>query len=535
MIRISQIKLRLKHTKEELEKEISRQLKLTHADFTYKIAKRSIDARKGEVKYVYTVLVSFKDKKLEKKLANGKLKNVSVVAEKTYQFQPMGDRNLSARPVIVGYGPAGMFCAYLLAKYGYRPIIIERGEKVDDRQKSIDSFFETNHLNPESNVLFGEGGAGTFSDGKLNTLVKDKFGRNDYILQTFVTYGADEKIIYDNKPHIGTDVLSQVVKNMREETIKNGGEFYFHSRMDNIEIVNESQKRIHITDTKSGETSVLETELLVLAIGHSARDTFEMLCNKGFIMEPKPFAMGVRIEHPREMIDKSQYGEHFKELPAANYKLTHRARNGRGVYTFCMCPGGYVVNSSSEQERICVNGMSYSGRNGVNSNSAIIVTVSPEDFGSDSVLAGVEFQRNLEHRAYLLGESKVPYQLYGDFKQNTKTTTLGEVNPMIKGQHTMANVREIFPDYISEAVIDGVEAFSTKIKGYNRSDAIVSGIEARTSSPVRIVRNDTFESNISGIYPCGEGAGYAGGITSAAMDGMKIAEMIVAKYAPLTD
>ena len=252
-------------------------------------------------------------------------------------------------------------------------------------------------------------------------------------------------------------------------------------------------------------------------------------------MEPKPFAMGVRIEHPREMIDKSQYGEHFKELPAANYKLTHRARNGRGVYTFCMCPGGYVVNSSSEQERICVNGMSYSGRNGVNSNSAIIVTVSPEDFGSDSVLAGVEFQRNLEHRAYLLGESKVPYQLYGDFKQNTKTTTLGEVNPMIKGQHTMANVREIFPDYISEAVIDGVEAFSSKIKGYNRSDAIISGIEARTSSPVRIVRNDTFESNISGIYPCGEGAGYAGGITSAAMDGMKIAEMIVAKYAPLTD
>ena len=377
-------------------------------------------------------------------------------------------------------------------------------------------------------MQFGEGGAGTFSDGKLNTLVKDPLGRSRFVLDTFVSFGAPEKITYENKPHIGTDILSKVIAAMREEILHLGGTFEFESCVTDIRVENQKIKAVEIN-----HNTWMETEVCVLALGHSARDTFEMLHKTGLFMEPKAFAVGFRVEHPQRDINRSQYGEKYAELlEAAPYKVTANLANGRGVYSFCMCPGGYVVNASSEEKRLAVNGMSYSDRGSKNANSAIIVSVTPDDFDGTDALSGVEFQRRLEEKAFALGNGKIPQQLFGDYCENKKSTAYGTFSSETRGETAFANLRGLFSDEMEQSFIEGMHSFAKHIPEFDRNDAILSGVESRTSSPVRIRRDEAFEANIRGIYPCGEGAGYAGGITSAAMDGMKVAEAVIRKYQP---
>lgn len=525
MIRLRQINVNvLEDSKEKLIEKCSKKLRINYNDIkNIEIVKKSIDARKKpDLFYSYEVHVFVdSDEKIISKLISN---DIFVVNEKKYEFKITGEKILSKRPIIVGSGPAGLYCAYMLAQNGYKPIIIERGKDVDSRMLDVKKFWETGILDKNSNVQFGEGGAGTFSDGKLNTLVKDN-NRQKKVLEIFVESGAPSEILYENKPHIGTDILTIVVKNIRKKIISMGGEFRFDACLTNIKFEAGCVKSIIINNSEE-----IETDVLVLAIGHSARDTFKMLYDLNMNMSPKPFAVGVRIEHPQTLINKSQYGvEKHTVLPNASYKLTHKALNGRGVYTFCMCPGGYVVNSSSEENMLAINGMSNYKRDTENANSAVIVTISPNDFG-DNVMSGVEFQRNLEKKAYLLCNGKIPVQLYGDFKENKISTKFGSVKPIFKGSYAFENIRTIFPNYISDALIDGIEAFSKKIKNFNSDDAIIAGVESRTSSPIRIERDEFGESNIKGIYPVGEGAGYAGGITSAAIDGIIAAENIAKVY-----
>jgi len=520
MIRIRQVKAKINALEEELIKNIADKLKIKQEeiiDFTIK--KKSLDARdKQDIHYVYEFDVKVKD---ENKVLKRKSKDILKALNEEYVFNNTGTKKLEHRPIIIGAGPAGLFCGYMLAKYGYKPLIIERGEKVKDRIKTVEKFWQTGELNKESNVQFGEGGAGTFSDGKLNTLVKDKMFRNKKVLEIFVEAGAPEEILYTNKPHIGTDLLREVVKNLRNKIIEMGGEFRFNSCLTNINIENGKIKSIEINNNES-----INTEVLVLAIGHSARDTFRMLYNNKIEMSAKPFAIGVRVQHKQDMINKSQYGENYpKDLPTASYKLTYKASNGRGVYTFCMCPGGFVVNSSSEENRLAINGMSNFKRDEENANSAVIVTITPDDFG-DKPLDGVKFQEKLEEITYQRGNGKIPVQLFGDFKENRISKEFKEVKPVMKGNYEFANLQEIFPKYIIDSLIEAITEFDKKIKGFSNNDTILAAIESRTSSPVKIQRDENGQSNIIGIYPCGEGAGYAGGITSAAMDGIKTAENI---------
>lgn len=530
MIKVNQIKLRLDHTEKDLEKEIRNQLKIKDdRKIEYYIAKKSIDARKGDIKYIYSVNVKIND---EKTVLQKNSKNKNVIKYEQVRYIPVisGTQIEKSRPIIVGSGPAGLFCTYLLSYYGYRPLMIERGEPVEKRTETVKKFWQDNVLNTESNVQFGEGGAGTFSDGKLNTLVKDKFGRNRFVLETFVKFGAPEEILYINKPHIGTDILCNVVKNMREEIIRLGGDVRFGTCLTDIIICDGKVASIEINNDE-----ILSCDTLILAPGHSSRDTFSMLEKRKVYMEAKAFAVGLRVQHPQTMINLSQYKEeHNRYLPAADYKVTANLSNGRGVYSFCMCPGGYVVNASSEADMIAVNGMSYSDRAGKNANSAIIVTVKPEDFSATGALAGVEFQRQLEANAFREGKGKIPVQLYKDFCNNKSSTCFGEVEPQIMGGYEFGNLRNIFPEYLSQSIIEGMGIFAGKLHGFDREDALFAGVESRTSSPLRIVRNDDYESNIGGLYPCGEGAGYAGGITSAAMDGIKVFDAIAAKIKPFS-
>ena len=522
MLRISQLKLPVTHTQEQLEKKLLKMLRMSRKDLgQYYIRKRSLDARKKpELYYVYSIDVEIKNEERVLKSMKGKAQKVSV---HPYCVPEHGTERLSDRPVIIGSGPAGLFCAYLLAREGYRPLIIERGAPVRERRKDVEKFWETGVLDPSSNVQFGEGGAGTFSDGKLNTLVKDPAGRNRFVLETFVKFGAPEDILWEQKPHIGTDILIDVVETMRREIEKMGGEFRFHSQV--TDLIPE-EKVLIINDEEK-----IRAGAAVLAIGHSARDTFYMLCERGFDMEAKAFAVGVRVEHPQRLIDENMYGRDNRgNLPAASYKLTEKLDNGRGVYTFCMCPGGYVVNASSEPGCLAVNGMSYHGRAGENANSAVIVTVTPQDYGTDHPLSGVEFQRELERRAWEEGSGCVPVQRFEDFCANKKTVELGCIKPNIKGHYRLGNVRNIFPEELSLSIQEGIGAMDHKIRGFADKDVLLSGVESRTSSPVRINRDDSFRSNIPWVYPCGEGAGYAGGITSAAMDGVKVAEALVRKF-----
>lgn len=528
MIRINQLKLEADHTKEDLERAIAKHAQGRKPDH-YRIVRRSVDARKKpKVYYSYTIDASF-DR--ENRILSGKKSRWTKIRDVSYRFPvPLSDIGEEDRPLIVGMGPAGLFAGLVLARAGFRPILLERGEPVEDRTGTVEHFFQTGKLDPESNVQFGEGGAGTFSDGKLNSMVKDKDGRNRFVLEEFVRHGAAEEILYDAKPHIGTDVLAEVVASMRREIISLGGEVHFRTRLDRIltkETSETSLCGLHVTE--EGKSKDYPCRAVILAIGHSARDTFSMLLEEQVEMKPKSFAIGVRVEHAAKMINESQYGPVYAgKLPAASYKLTHQCKNGRGVYSFCMCPGGYVVNSSSEPGCLCVNGMSYQARDGENSNSAIITTVTPEDYGSDHPLAGVEFQRKYEKLAFSLAGGKVPVQRLEDFILNRTGSVPGPVKPCIKGEYAFANLRDCLPDYVAESLEEGMKAFGKKIAGYDDPDTMMAGVESRTSSPVRIQRDVKFQSNIRGLYPCGEGAGYAGGITSAAMDGIKVAEAVAA-------
>ncbi|MCR4959888.1 MAG: FAD-dependent oxidoreductase [Lachnospiraceae bacterium] len=539
MLLVNQIKLRPGYGEEELKKKLASAMHIFEDEIIdFKVEKLSVDARKKpDIFFILSVSCNVKhEKAVLKRITNG---SVTVFEPVKYTFEITGNRKLKNRPVVVGAGPAGLFCAYYLALAGYAPIVFERGYDIDSRTKDVAKFWETGKLNPNSNVQFGEGGAGAFSDGKLNTLVKDKCGRNRAVLELFVKNGASEDILIESKPHIGTDVLVNVVRNMREEIKSMGGEFRFNAEVTDIEIKDGKVFGI----TVNGLIKV-ESEAVVLAIGHSARNTFEMLCEKGISMHQKEFAVGLRVEHPQSMINSAMYGPDesiWEDLPVAPYKLTHQSSLGRGVYSFCMCPGGYVVNASSEPNRTCVNGMSYKDRGGKHANSAIIVTVTSKDFKDDHPLAGVRFQRTLEEKAYSLGKGKIPVEFYGDFKREVETgltdmtdiapETILSNQPECKGAFCFAPVSEILPDEINRAFVEGMEAFGSVIPGFNNEDAILSGVESRTSSPVRITRNEVFESeNTVGLYPCGEGAGYAGGIMSAAMDGMKVFEAIIGTY-----
>ena len=524
MIRIRQIKVPItKNNKDYLLNKISNKLKISSLLISkYKINKLSIDARdKSLINYVYEVDIEVQDE--DKILKRNKSKDILKTPNEEYVYKVTGTNKMNNRPIIVGSGPCGLFCAYMLSELGYKPLIIERGEKVEDRVKTIEEFFNNNLLNINSNIQFGEGGAGTFSDGKLNTLTKDSNNRMKKVFEIFVENGAPEEIMYINKPHIGTDILRKVIINMRNKIISLGGEFKYNSTVSDIIIENNKCIGVEINNKEK-----ILSDVVVLAIGHSARDTFYMLYDKGIKMKPKNFAIGLRIEHPKELIDKNQYGDNCKLLPAADYKLTYQTKSGRGVYSFCMCPGGFVVNASSEEGHIAINGMSNYKRDERNSNSALVVTISKEDFGSNP-MDGIEYQRSLERKAYELGNEFIPVQLYKDFKDNIKSTSIGEIIPNIKGKYTLTNLNELLPEYINSSIKEAIPEFNKKIKGFSMDDAVLSGIESRTSSPVIIERNENLEA-IPGLYPAGEGAGFAGGITTSAMDGLKVFEKIISKY-----
>ncbi|QNO15586.1 hypothetical protein HYG86_12800 [Alkalicella caledoniensis] len=525
MIRVSDIKLTIHEDKEKiLRDKISKALRINSNDIiTYNIFKESIDARKQDmIFFTYTV-----DVKLSKGQEDAlREKGFKETPNLEYKYPSKGKKSLNKPPVIVGSGPAGLFCALLLSQMGYNPILIERGEDVDKRTYTVNEFWKQGSLNPESNVQFGEGGAGTFSDGKLTTLIKDKRCRK--ILEEMVKAGAPDAIMYSHKPHVGTDILKNVVKTIREQIIKNGGQVLFGTKL--LEVITEGDK-VRCIHTNQGE---LETETLVLALGHSARDTFEMLYDKGINIEQKAFSIGVRVEHPQRLINEAQYkgfADHPK-LGAAEYKLVYHSKSGRSAYSFCMCPGGMVVAAASEPGHVVTNGMSEHARDRDNANSALLVGVTTEDFGSAHPLAGVEFQRKWEKRAFEIGGKNynAPAQLVGDFLEGRESTKLGHVIPSYKKDITLTDLTEVLPDYVTETLKEAIVDFDKKIKGFANPHAILTGVETRSSSPIRILRNEKYQSNIEGIYPCGEGAGYAGGIISAAVDGLRVAEAIIQEY-----
>lgn len=536
MIRLSDIKIRIDRAADSaaemqaLHDIVVSRLRIREQELLgFSIFKKSIDARKkDEIAYVYTVDVEVRNE--ERILRQHRSKTITPTPDLSYQGVEPGTERMSKRPVVVGMGPAGLFAGLLLSKNGYQPIILERGEDVEARTAKINRFWKDGSLDTESNVQFGEGGAGTFSDGKLTTLINDR--RCRMVLEQFVKAGAPAEILYKSKPHVGTDKLKSMVMNIRKEIITAGGEVRFKAKVTDFIIKDGNIDSLIINDSER-----LSCQVVLLAIGHSARDTYDLLYRRGIRMSQKSFSIGVRIEHPQEVINQAQWGDVARHsgLEAADYKLAYHSTNGRSAYTFCMCPGGYVVAAASEEMSVVTNGMSEYRRDGNNANAALLVGVTPADFASEHPLAGIEFQRKWEGLAYKLGGGnyRAPAQLTGDFLADRPSTSWGSVKPSYQPGVTFARLKDCLPHYAVETMKEAIVHFDVKIKGFAMPDSIMTGVETRSSSPVRINRDENHLSNIGGIYPVGEGAGYAGGIMSSAVDGFKTAEKVMMKYAPL--
>lgn len=519
MIRIFQVKC---EKDGDIEKSILNKLHMKKEDLlSWTIHRKSVDARKQKVFLSYVI-----DAKVRHEKKYLKHFDVQPKPDERYLFTPKGDHALKNPPVVVGFGPAGMFAALLLAQYGYKPVVIDRGSSIDQRSKDVSLFWKEGILNPESNVQFGQGGAGAFSDGKLTTRSKDPLARK--VLEELVKAGAKKDILIDQHPHIGTDAFVDILKNIEKEIIALGGKIYWNTCLLDVVIENDQLKKALCSNNLE-----LDCQALILACGHSAEDTIRKLYERGMHMESKPFAVGVRIEHLQSFIDQAMLGEFAKDpdLTPARYQLTAKAKNGKGVYSFCMCPGGYVIAASSSPKQLVVNGMSYADRGGENANSALLVQVSQEDYGQ-GVFAGFDYQKDLEEKAYTLGQNyKAPVQLAKDYLENKPSKKIGKVIPTYKPGVTLTNLNEVFSDSVNEALKDALVQFEKKVPGFVSEDAIMSAVESRSSSAVKMERDKgTGMSNIHGIYPSGEGSGYAGGIMTSAIDGIKSAQKLMDYY-----
>jgi len=530
MIRLTEIRLPLDHHESALKDAIGERLSIALENIIdYVIFRRGYDARKrNSIMLIYTLDVNVADEC--RVLAANKLNsNIKISPDTRYQFVAQAPAGLQQRPIVIGTGPCGILAALLLAQMGFNPIIIERGKVVRERTKDTFALWRERKLNTESNVQFGEGGAGTFSDGKLHSQIKDKNNYGRKVLTEFVKAGAPDEILYLSKPHIGTFKLVGMVEKIREEIEALGGEFHFSSKVEKLLLENRQVKGVELADG-----SVLKSDNVVLAIGHSARDTFQTLLQQDVYIEAKPFSIGFRIEHPQSMIDNARFGKNAGHpmLGSADYKLVHHCKDGRSVYSFCMCPGGTVVAATSEENRVVTNGMSQYSRNERNANSGIVVGIDPANFPDDAVenpLAGLDYQRQLESKAFVMGGENynAPGQLVGDFLNNKASTKFGDVSPSYTPGVTLTNLADALPEFAITALREAIPVFDKKIKGYAMHDAVLTGVETRTSSPVCVKRDETFQSiNTRGLYPAGEGAGYAGGILSAAVDGIKVAEAV---------
>ena len=532
MIRIAGIKLSLDQDPSELGPAICKKLRIAPADLLdYRIVRQSLDARQpANIHFVYTVDARVRNEAWFIKRSRDS--SIALAPARNYPHITSGTNRLRDQPVVVGTGPAGLFAGLTLARGGYRPLLLERGGDVDSRVVAVARFWDTGVLDTNSNVQFGEGGAGTFSDGKLTTLIRDpRCGR---VLEQLVEAGAPAEILYTHRPHIGTDILREVVKNIRRTIISLGGEIRFNSRVTGLKLSGDGVRGVVVNDGLE-----IDAGVVVLAIGHSARDTFTMLHGQGVVITPKSFSLGVRVEHPQTLINQAQYKGFagHPRLGAADYKLAYHSHSGRSAYTFCMCPGGVVVAAASEPGGVVTNGMSYHARDGANANSALLVGVNPADFGSEHPLAGIEFQRRWEQLAFQAGGGayRAPVQLVEDFISGRPSSGLGEIVPTYPRDVAPADLRDCLPEYVTATLKEALLNFDTKLKGFARGDAVLTGVETRSSSPLRIIRNTGGESPVKGLYPAGEGAGYAGGIISSAVDGIRVAENIIAGFAPLQE
>ncbi len=541
MLRLTEIKLPLGHAENALHDAILQTLDITPAELaSFTVFKRSFDARKAVIMQVYIVDVALADAALEAELLAKHAGNPHLFPTPDMAYHPVGHApaRLPLRPVVIGFGPCGIFAALALAQMGFRPIVLERGKSVRERTKDTWGLWRKNVLNPESNVQFGEGGAGTFSDGKLYSQIKDPRHLGRKVMNEFVKAGAPANILFEAHPHIGTFKLVKVVENLREQIIALGGEIRFQQRVTDVLIEGAPDNRhirgLSVLDQTTGQTHELQADQVVLALGHSSRDTFAMLHARGVYVEAKPFSIGFRVEHPQGLIDRARWGRHAGDpaLGAAEYKLVHHASNGRSVYSFCMCPGGTVVAATSEAGRVVTNGMSQYSRNERNANAGIVVGIDPRDypgFEAGNPLAGIELQRQLESYAFVLGGSnyEAPGQLVGDFVAGRPSTGLGSVMPSYTPGVAIGDLSSALPRYAIDAMREAFPAFGRKIKGFDLHDAVLTGVETRTSSPIKMSRGDDLQSlNVRGLYPAGEGASYAGGILSAGVDGIKVAEAV---------
>ena len=517
MIRLFQVKCA---QEKDIEAAILKKLRIRKEDLlNWHLHRKSVDARHQKVLFSYVIDVEVRN---EKRFL--KLKDVHPTPDESYHPVPSGTHELPYRPVVVGFGPAGMFAALILAQAGYKPLILERGSKVDTRKEKVDTFWNSGKLDEECNVQFGEGGAGAFSDGKLTTRSKDSLCRK--VLEELVRFGAKEEILIDQHPHIGTDAFLKIIKNIRLEIIKLGGEFLFDTKLEDIKVIDNQLTQIKY------HNEWIPCRAMILSCGHSATDTVKMLYNKGVHMSNKPFAVGVRIEHTQDYINQAMLHESWQDerLIPARYQLTHTARNGKGVYTFCMCPGGYVIASSSEKEQLVVNGMSYAARDGKNANSALLVQINESDYG-DKMFAGMEYQMALEKKAYsMAGDYKACVQLAKDYLKNQVSTGFESVSPTYPLGTTFCDLNELFSGEVNLALHEALESFEKKVPGFVENGAILTAVESRSSSSVRFERDKNCASNITGIYPAGEGSGYAGGIMTSAIDGIRCAQNLISYY-----